>query len=76
MTRNWDYRYELRDLQEHDNGTYSYSTKEQGDAKLRKTVPTGLLKLLAWEGTLAIAKKSGKNVITYVTGNKIISRTF
>jgi hypothetical protein len=75
MVEQWDYRHELINFQRNSDGSISYSTKSEGEVELKDSPLCGRLKLDAWATARKEAEKTGKDVVVYVKGNQIISRT-
>jgi len=79
MVEGYDYRYELIDFRRHDDGSSSYQTRSQGEIQIpfdpRKPFESSSLKLNVWKTARELAERTKKDIIIYVFGRRIVSRT-
>ena len=75
MIKRWDYRCEFTGLERYANGAYQYHTQEEGKIPYTKPFEASGLKLEALARGVDEMLRTGNDVVVYVTGKHIVSRT-
>ena len=73
--KKYDYRYEVLGFQRHEDGSCSYRTRGKGVIPYdEKNFRSTKLYFKTWSITRKLAEKNGKDVVSYVIGNRILSQ--
>ncbi len=74
----WNYRYEVANFKRHEDGSCSYTTREEGEVPYvpitsRRSSTVFMFKI--WGKALELAEQTGRDAIVYAIGRRTLSRT-
>ena len=70
----WNYLYEVNNFKRHDDGSCSYSTREEGNipyVPITSQRSSSLFMLGIWGKARRLAERTGKDITAYATGRKV-----